>query len=1024
LISAVSAGTAVITVTTVDGAKTATDTITVVNPVIHVTSVSTSDENQNHTLTVGNTYDLGSKIIVLPLNATDKTVTYSSANPSIATVNSTTGLVTAIAPGFSYITITTRDGGKTAQYLIAIRPVQHNLTYLTDSNGSIPNINRTQIVNDDDNGEPVLAIANTGYHFVSWSDGSTANPRTDTNIKGDITVTASFAANPTYTITVTQSANGTIIPSTQTNITSGTNQTFTITPASGYRIVSVSVDGVSVGAVASYTFSNITTNHTIAAFFAVTITSTNGACSVPAVHYTCSSPAASTNPASGSSAYTWTCPGTNGGTNALCSEPKPAPTASLSVSPTSVAYGSPATLSWSSTNATSCTTSTNWTTGGALTGSKQTAALTANTTYTLRCSGNGQTTAVQSVTVAVGPAPIMPTITSITPASAPAGSAGLTLRVNGKNFVSGASTIYVNGVQIPLTHTNFISATQLTTVIPSSSLTTAGTLIITVVTTGPNGGTSNSQIFTVSPVTSSSIPTITSISPSSVAVGRGSRWLTIYGSKFIYYSLARVYFDGSQRYLANGSTAVNNNTQLTVVLNAADTATAGTHTITVVTSAGTSNAQTFTVANNNVYDYNNDRVIDSSDINTLTRVALGDAACPLGKTCDINGDGSVNIADIITLVNLTTIRVSPYDYYNDGTVGPTDVNFLAQVAIGNNICPSGKICDLDGNGGVNIADVLSLTNLILNNSGLYYDYTNDGKFDTADLNYLAAQMNQNVPTCPVNKSCDINSDGQLDITDVVYLAKLLNTASSTSAPTPVAPTTAVYSAPLVTAPVAGARIPLGGTLVVNAQQPSAGVGSVYLYAFVQDSNGDGVINSNDTTITHENYRDLRTLSGPSYSLDLSRSWTYGGKTYSFKPGLLNIGVRAYTNNQWTSGATVTVTLVNSTVLGNNSNQTASALNALSAAATKPPTSQPQVGAQTGFNYTWNRDLQIGSEYPNDITALQTALTREGLYAGEVTGGFYNQTYRAVRKFQKKYGIKTSGYVGALTRAKLNSLYSY
>ena len=52
-------------------------------------------------------------------------------------------------------------------------------------------------------------MADTGYHFVNWSDASTANPRTDTNVTANITVTANFAID-TYTLTYTAGANGSI----------------------------------------------------------------------------------------------------------------------------------------------------------------------------------------------------------------------------------------------------------------------------------------------------------------------------------------------------------------------------------------------------------------------------------------------------------------------------------------------------------------------------------------------------------------------------------------------------------------------------------------------------------------------------------------------------------------------------------------------------------------------------------------------------------------------------------------------
>lgn len=78
---------------------------------------------------------------------------------------------------------------------------------------------------------------------------------------------------------------------------------------------------------------------------------------------------------------------------------------------------------------------------------------------------------------------------------------------------------------------------------------------------------------------------------------------------------------------------------------------------------------------------------------------------------------------------------------------------------------------------------------------------------------------------------------------------------------------------------------------------------------------------------------------------------------------------------------------------------------------------------SGLAYVWGRDLQVGAPYAEDISALQKALMREGVYSGEITGGFYSQTFIAVRDFQEKYGIKATGYVGYITRQKLNSLYS-
>src|SRR5207245_4184132 len=58
-------------------------------------------------------------------------------------------------------------------------------------------------------GTLVTALPNTGYHFTGWSDGSTAAARTDSNVTGNISVTASFAIN-TFTMSYASSPSGTL----------------------------------------------------------------------------------------------------------------------------------------------------------------------------------------------------------------------------------------------------------------------------------------------------------------------------------------------------------------------------------------------------------------------------------------------------------------------------------------------------------------------------------------------------------------------------------------------------------------------------------------------------------------------------------------------------------------------------------------------------------------------------------------------------------------------------------------------
>lgn len=73
----------------------------------------------------------------------------------------------------------------------------------------------------------------------------------------------------TATIKATAGTGGKISPSGSVKVPVGWNQTFKITASSGYRIKSVLVDGVSKGAISSYTFTNVTAGHTISATFTV-----------------------------------------------------------------------------------------------------------------------------------------------------------------------------------------------------------------------------------------------------------------------------------------------------------------------------------------------------------------------------------------------------------------------------------------------------------------------------------------------------------------------------------------------------------------------------------------------------------------------------------------------------------------------------------------------------------------------------------------------------------------------------------
>jgi len=114
-------------------------------------------------------------------------------------------------------------------------------------------------------------IPDAGYQVVdvlvdSISVGAVTS-HTFTNVTADHSISATFAID-TWTITASAGANGTINPIGAITVNNGTDTTLTITPDSGYQVLDVLVDGGSVGAVTSHTFTNVTADHTIEAIFA------------------------------------------------------------------------------------------------------------------------------------------------------------------------------------------------------------------------------------------------------------------------------------------------------------------------------------------------------------------------------------------------------------------------------------------------------------------------------------------------------------------------------------------------------------------------------------------------------------------------------------------------------------------------------------------------------------------------------------------------------------------------------------
>lgn len=169
-VRAVGPGEAVITVTTVDGNKTSMCKVKVIQPVTGITLNTTSSTS------IKKGQKISVTATVQPSNATNKVVTFSSSNTSVATVDNS-GVITAINIGDAIITATETTSGKTAQIDITVEaPDLYTIRYdVNGGNGQI--LMQTKLEGE------AIKISNTrptkeGYNFLGWSTNNTATSAT------------------------------------------------------------------------------------------------------------------------------------------------------------------------------------------------------------------------------------------------------------------------------------------------------------------------------------------------------------------------------------------------------------------------------------------------------------------------------------------------------------------------------------------------------------------------------------------------------------------------------------------------------------------------------------------------------------------------------------------------------------------------------------------------------------------------------------------------------------------------------
>ncbi|PIV20846.1 MAG: hypothetical protein COS40_10460, partial [Deltaproteobacteria bacterium CG03_land_8_20_14_0_80_45_14] len=177
----------------------------------------------------------------------------------------------------------------------------------------------------------------------------------------------------------------------------------------------------------------------------------------------------------------------------------------------------------------------------------------------------------------------VPVLSSIDPSSIIAGSPDFTLTLNGDNFVK-TSIVSFNGQPVVSTYT---SKTQLQSTIPATAIATPGNYPVKVINPTPGGGESSPLLFNVL----NPVPTLSSITPTSITTGSPEFTLTLNGDNFI--SASIVSFNNQQYPAIFISTS-----QIEAAIPASAVATAGNYPVKVINPApggGETSTLTFTV---------------------------------------------------------------------------------------------------------------------------------------------------------------------------------------------------------------------------------------------------------------------------------------------------------------------------------------------------------------------------------------------------------------------------------------------
>ncbi len=190
---------------------------------------------------------------------------------SVATLEQTTAQQSSLIPDYAgtyIIRLTVVDDDEDSNSCNYSIDVSAIITATAGTGGSITPSGDVSATQGSD--KTFTITPETGYEiadvFVDGESVGAVTSHTFDDVTENHTISATFSLVD-YVITASAGTGGSINPSGDVSVTHGDDKTFTITPETGYEIADIIVDDSGIGVVSTYTFSEVSENHTISATF-------------------------------------------------------------------------------------------------------------------------------------------------------------------------------------------------------------------------------------------------------------------------------------------------------------------------------------------------------------------------------------------------------------------------------------------------------------------------------------------------------------------------------------------------------------------------------------------------------------------------------------------------------------------------------------------------------------------------------------------------------------------------------------